>query len=110
MLYLWGLGAEGLGQLVLLGRRPGGDEELEGDVLRVLGLVELHHRRQATGLLVADGDLGPDLRSQLVERAGAAGPRGSGDGRAGLPLRTPVVPAQAALLGGAVVALTPVAA
>ena len=75
-----------MGQLLLFGRGAGGHQELEGVLLRFLRLVQLHHRRQAARLLVADGDLGPDLRPELVERAGAAGPRGRGHGRPGLPL------------------------
>ncbi len=82
---------ERVGQLLLLGRRAGGHQELEGVLLRVLRLVQLHHRRQAARVLVADGDLGPDLRPQLVERAGAAGPRGRGHGRPGLPVRPALV-------------------
>ena len=80
-----------LGQLLLLRRRPGGHQELEGHVLRILRLLQLHHGRQATRVLVADGDLGADLRPQLVERARTAGPRGCGHRRPGLPLRAPVV-------------------
>ena len=100
-----------LGQLLLLRRRAGGHEELEGDVLRLLRLVQLHHRRQAAGLPVADGDLGADLRPQLVEHAGrrrpsrvwppsawSTSPCGAGSARR---------PRSSA---GAVVALTPVAA
>ena len=86
-----GPGRQRLGQLLLLGRRAGRHQELEGHVLRVLGLVQLHHRRQTTGVPVADGDLGPDLRPQLVEHARAAGARGRRDGRTGLPLRAALV-------------------
>ncbi len=77
-----GPGRQRVGQLLLLGRRAGRHEELEGLLLRFVGLVELHHRRQAAGVPVADGDLGPHLRAQLVERAGAAGARGRGHRRA----------------------------
>ena len=47
---------------------------------------------------------------ELVERAGAAGPRGRRHRRPGLPVVRRWFSAQAALLGGLVVALTPVAA
>ena len=82
---------ERVGQLLLLGGGAGGDQELEGVLLRLLGLVQLHHRRQAARVLVADGDLGPHLRAQLVEHAGAAGPRGCRDRRPGLPVRPALV-------------------
>ena len=38
-----------LGERVLLGRGPGRHEELEGVLLRLVRLVQLHHRRQAAG-------------------------------------------------------------
>ncbi len=74
-----------LGQLLLLCRRAGRHQELEGHVLRLLRLVQLHHGGQAAGLPVADGDLGAHLRAQLVEHARAAGSGGRGHGGAGLP-------------------------
>ena len=100
----------GLGQFLLLGRGAGGDQELEGLLLRLVGLLELHHGGQAAGVAVGHGTLGPDLRVQLLEHAGTASPGGGGHRRVGLPDRPALVLGHAALLAGAVVALTPVAA
>ena len=66
VLYLWGLGASGLGQLVLLGRRPGRVAELEGVLLRLLRRGQLDHRGQDAGLAVADGPVGTGLRAELL--------------------------------------------
>ena len=69
VLYIWGLGASGMGQQLLLGGGAGRHQELEGLLLRLLRRLELHHRRQASGLPVGDGALGPHLRR---ERRGAS--------------------------------------
>ena len=71
-----------LGQQLLLGRRAGRHEELEGLLLRILRRVELHHGRQAARLPVGDGDLGPPVRGQLVEHPRPAGARRGGHRRA----------------------------
>ena len=76
---------ERLGERLLRRGGAGGDEELEGVLLRLVRLVELHHRRQAARLAVGDGALGAGLRAQLVEHARAAGARGRRGRRA--PLR-----------------------
>ncbi len=68
LLYLWGLGAVGVGQLLLLRRRAGRHPELEGVLLRILRRRQLHHGGQAAGLVVGHGALGPHLRPQFVER------------------------------------------
>ena len=57
---------ERLGERVLRGRRAGRVEELEGVLLRLVRLVELHHRRQAARVAVGDGPLGAALRLQLA--------------------------------------------
>ena len=90
-LYSVGPRCQRLGQLLLRGRRPGRHQELEGHVLRLVRLLELHHGRQATGLPLAHGDLGPHLRPELVEHARAPGPRGCGHRRARVPLRPSLV-------------------
>ena len=82
----------GLGQLLLLGGRAGRNEELEGVLLRLVRLVELHHRRQAPRRALGDGDLGADLRSQLVEHPRAPGVGGRGRGGAALRDGAAVVP------------------
>ena len=78
------LGSErvGLREQLLRGRRAGGDEELEGDVLRLARLVELHHGGQAARVAVGDGDVRADLRLRQLEHAGAAGAGGRRGGGA----------------------------
>ena len=49
LLYLVGLSASGWANGVYSAAVQAGDEELEGVLLRLLRLVELHHRRQAAG-------------------------------------------------------------
>ena len=80
-----------LGQQLLLRGRAGGHEELEGVLLRLLRRGELHHRRQAAGVAVGDGAVGPDLRRQRVEHPRAAGARGRGRRRPALRDGTPLV-------------------
>ena len=80
-----------MGQQLLRRRRPGRHQELEGLLLRLVRRLQLHHRGQATGLAVGHGDLGPDLRGQLVEHPGAPGPRGRGHRRPPLRHRAAVV-------------------
>ena len=111
VLYLWGLGASGWANTYLLGRGAGGHEELEGVLLRLVRRVELRHRRQAARVAVGDGAVGAALRRELVEhprarrrsraspRSGSSTSRCAGGSRPG-----------PALLAGAVLALTPVAA
>ena len=67
VLYLWGLGASGWANSFYSAAVQAGHEELEGVLLRLLRLGELHHRRQAARRALGDGALGPDLRRQLVE-------------------------------------------
>ena len=81
----------GMGQQLLLRRRTGRDQELEGLLLRLLRRLQLHHRRQAARLLVGDGDLGPALRRQRVEHPRTPGPRGGGHRRPALRHRAPLV-------------------
>ena len=81
-----------MGERLLLRRRPGGLDELEGILLRLLRRLELHHRRQVAGRALGDGHLRADLRSELVEHPRAAGARRRRDGRLHLPHRPPVVP------------------
>ena len=64
----------GLGQLLLLRRRPGRLGVLAGVLLRLLGRRQLDHRRQDPAGPVADGPVGPGVRALVVEPAGAAGP------------------------------------
>ncbi len=74
-LYLVGPRRIGLGERLLLGGRPGRHEELEGVLLRLVRLVELHHRRQAAGVAVGDGALGAPVRREL--RGASSCPRRS---------------------------------
>ena len=100
-----------LGELVLLGRGAGRDEELEGVLLRLDRRVELHHDRQDARVALADGDLGPHLRRELVVDPRPAGARRASRWSAVLyaTVKRWFSPG-AALLAGAVAALTPVAA
>ena len=75
VLYLLGPRRLGLGQRLLLGRRPGREHQLEGLLLRLVRRLQLHHCRQAAGLVVGDGAVSPNVRGQRLERPGAAGPR-----------------------------------
>ena len=59
--------------------------ELEGVLLRLLRRRQLHHRGQDPGLAVGHGAVGPGVRPELLERAGAAGAGGRRLG--GAPLR-----------------------
>ena len=72
----------GLGQLLLLRRRPGRVGVVEGVLLRLLRRREQHHRRQDTAGDLADGPVGPDLRAVVVEHPRAAGARRRGRGLA----------------------------
>ena len=86
-------------------------QELEGVLLRLARLLELHHRRQAARLAVGDGAVGADLRLQQLEHARAAGARGRRRGRPAVRARSGAGSAPAAgLAAGAMLALTPVAA
>ena len=82
----------GLGEQLLRGSRGGRYPELEGLLLWLVRLVQLHHRRQAAGVAVDDGTLGQDLRPQLLEHARAPGPRRCGHGGPGLRRRPEMVP------------------
>ncbi len=62
-----------LGQRLLLRRRPGRRDELEGLVLRLHRRVERDHRRQDARLGVGDGPVGTAVRRERVEHPGAAG-------------------------------------
>ena len=53
---------------VLRRRRPGRQRELEGVVLRRARSRQLHHRRQAAAVALADGPLGPRARLLVVQR------------------------------------------
>ena len=55
LLYLWGLGASGWANSLLLRRRAGRLAELEGALLRLLRRGELDHRRQDAAALWLDG-------------------------------------------------------
>ena len=74
--YLWDLGASGDANSFYAAAVAGRHEELEGVLLRLARLLELHHRRQAAGVALGDGAVGPDLRLQQLEHARAAGARG----------------------------------
>ena len=73
-LYLWDLGAQGWANAFYSAAVQAGHQELEGVLLRLVRLVQLHHRRQAPGLAVGHGALGPRLRPQLVEHPRARRP------------------------------------
>ena len=77
------LGARRLrvGQRLLLGSSAGRHPELEGVLLRLQRLGQLHHRRQATRLAVGDGAFRAHLRCQLLEHPGAASAGRRGRGR-----------------------------
>ena len=111
VLYLWGLGASGWAQQLLLRRRASRHQELEGVLLRLVRRVQLHHRGQAAGGAVGHGALGPTLRRQRLEHPRPPGPRGRG--RRGRALRQPSnggsVPVPACWPAPSL-ALTPVAA
>ncbi len=79
----------GLGERVLRGRRAGRQQELDGLVVRLAGLVELHHRRQAAGIAMDHGPVGADLRPQLVVDSRAAGAGRRRGGRAAVRRREP---------------------
>ena len=68
-----------LGQRVLRRRRAGRHAELEGAAVRLAGRRQRDHGGQAAGRDVGDGPVGPAVRVQLLEHAGAAG----ADGRCG---------------------------
>ena len=100
----------GLGERLLLRRRAGGLDELEGVLLRVVRRLELHHRRQVAGRALGDGHLRADLRRQ---RWSILAPQAlEGVATVGFTYLTVRrwFPAAAALIAGATVALTPVAA
>ena len=88
-----------------------GVDELEGVALRLARPGELDHGRQAAGVAVGDGALGPALRRRALEHPRAAGARGRRRGRRSCtpPCAAASAP-PAGLLAGAVLALTPVAA
>ncbi len=86
-----GPGRVRVGQLVLLGSRAGGYEELGGILLRVVRCGQLHHRRQAPCLVVAHGAVGADLRCERVEHPGTRSAGRRGDGGRRLRRRAPVV-------------------
>ena len=83
-LYLWDLTASGFANTFYAAAVQAGAGRLEGLVLRVARRVELHHRRQAAGVALGDGALGPPLRVLQREPPGAAGADGCGLGRAHL--------------------------
>ena len=64
---------ERLRQRLLRRRGAGGDEVVEGRLLRLLRLVQLHHRGQDPGVAVGGRAVGEDIRVQLVVAARAAG-------------------------------------
>ena len=83
----------GLGERLLLGRRPGGVDELEGVLLRLLRRVQLHHGGQVTGRALGHGSLRARLRRQCLEHPRPAGARGRRDRRVHLSHRAQMVPA-----------------
>ena len=109
--YLWNLTASGDANSFYAAAVAGGHQELEGVLLRLARLVELHHRRQAAGVAVGDGAVGPDLRIQQLRacwcpRCSRASPRS----RCCTPRVKRWFGAGAGLLAGALLAVTPVAA
>ena len=72
-LYIWGLGASGWANSFYSAAVQAGSTELEGVLLRLLRLRELHHGRQATGVAVGDGAVRAHVRGERVEHSGAAG-------------------------------------
>ena len=77
----------GLGERLLRRGGAGGITELEGVPLRLTGREQRDHRRQTAGVPVADGPLGTDLRSQLLEHPGASGVARSGHGGGAVRVR-----------------------
>lgn len=83
-----------LGQRLLRRRRAGRRAGSDGVAVRLQRRRQLDHRRQNPGRTVGDRRLGAAVRAQLLESAGAAGPRrgrrGRGAVRGGAPgCRTP---------------------
>ena len=66
VLYLWGLGASGWANSYYSAAAQAGVAELEGVLLRLDRRVELHHVDKTPGVDLADGDLRPHLRRELV--------------------------------------------
>ena len=108
--YLWNLTASGYANSFYAAAVQAGDQELEGVLLRLDRLVELHHRRQAAGVAVGDGALRSPLRllsasmlvPQVLEGVAAVGAAPAAVKR--------WFGAGAGLLAGALLAVTPVAA
>ena len=76
VLYLWGLGASGWANCFYSAAVQAGSASWKAFFFGSFDAVEPHHRRQAAGLAVGDGALGPHVRRQLVEHPRAAGARG----------------------------------
>ncbi len=76
ILYLFNLSRNGYAERLLRGGGAGGHPVVEGVLLRLVRRVQLHHRRQATGLAVGGRAVRPGVRLLLLDAARAAGPRG----------------------------------
>src|SRR5271165_2568538 len=63
---LVGSGQEWLGERFLCGCGPSRHQELEGVLLRLVRLLQLHHRGQDARLAVGYGDIRADFRFQPV--------------------------------------------
>ena len=101
----------GICQQLLRRGRPGRHEELEGVLLRLDRLLELHHRRQAAGLALGDGAVGPDLRLQQLRACSSPRPwRASPPSGCCTPAVKRWFGDVAGLGAGALLAITPVAA
>ncbi len=81
ILYTWDLAASGYANSFYAAAVASRIEELEGDVLRIARLRELDNGRQAAGVAVGDGGLGPPVRIQQLEPARPAGARRCRGGR-----------------------------
>ena len=110
LLYLWGLGASGWANAFYSAAVQAGTKSWKAFFFGSSDAVQLHHRRQAPGLAVGDGALGPVfgvnawsiLVPQALEGVAAVGLLYA-------TVRRWFAPG-AGLLAGVVLALTPVAA
>ena len=76
VLYLWNLTRNGWANDFYAAAVHAGTKSWKAFFFGSFDSAQLHHRGQAPRLAVGHGDIGADLRLQLVVHAGAAGARG----------------------------------
>ena len=111
VMYLWNITVNGMGNQFYAGAAWAGSTELGGAVVRVAGPAQLHHRGQAAGVAVGHGVVRAAVRLQQCQHAGSRGADGRWPRWRCSTVRCRRISGpRAALLAGAALALTPVAA